>query len=68
MEKGWTEVYTTSLEHQASITKGLLENANTDAAFMNHKGSTHQLFGEFTILVADRNKAQAVEILKTLKP
>ena len=67
MEKGWTEVYTTSLEHQAAIAKDILENDSITAVIMNQKDSATQTFGEFTVLVAEENKAKAVEILKNLK-
>jgi hypothetical protein len=67
MEKGWTEVYTTSLEHQAAIAKDLLGNDNITAIIMNQKDSAYQTFGEFTVLVAEENKAKALEILKNLK-
>ena len=66
MEKGWTEVYTTSLEHQAAIAKDILENDSITAVIMNQKDSAYQI-GEFTVLVAEENKAKAVEILKNLK-
>ena len=65
MEKGWTEVYTTSLEHQAAIAKDLLDNDSITAVIMNQKDSVYQI-GEFTVLVAEENKAKAIEILKNL--
>jgi hypothetical protein len=67
MEKGWIEVYTTSLEHQAAIAKDLLEIDNIAAVIINQKDSAYQTFGEFTVLVAEENKAKALEILKNLK-
>lgn len=66
MEKGWTEVYTTSLEHQAAIAKDILQNDSIPTVVMNQKDSAYQSFGEFTVLVAEENKAKALEILKNL--
>lgn len=66
MEKGWTEVYTTMLEHQAAMAKDLLENDSITAVIMNKKDSFYK-FGEFTVLVAEENKTKALEILKSLK-
>lgn len=66
MEKGWKEVFMTAHEYKASIAKDLLENENIKAVILNQHDSTYQI-GEFSIIVAETNKAKAVEILKRLK-
>ena len=67
MEKGWTEIYMTAHEYKASMAKDLLDNKKIKAVILNQHDSAIQSFGEFSVLVEEKNKEKAIEILKKLK-
>jgi len=67
MEKGWIEVYTTAHEYKASIAKELLENDGIKAVVLNQHDSAYQIFGDFSIYVAEKDAERAVLLLKNLK-
>jgi len=67
MEKGWIEVYMTAHEYKASMAKDLLNNEGVKCVMLNQHDSAYQNFGDFSIHVAEADKAKAIEILKKLK-
>jgi len=67
MEKGWTEVFMTAIEFQASLAKDVLVNEGINAVVFNQHDTSYQTFGEFTVYVADENVTIALELLKNLK-
>jgi len=67
MEKGWTEVFMTAIEFQASLAKDVLENEGINAVVFNQHDTSYQTFGEFTVYVTDENVPRALELLKNLK-
>lgn len=67
MEKGWKEVYMTAHEYKASMAKDLLENEGNNAVVINQHDSAYQIFGEFSVHVAEENVEKAIELLKKLK-
>ena len=66
MEKGWTNVFSSSDEYLVSIAKDLLENSGIECVVINHKDSAYVIWGEAELYVSDKNEAQAREILKQL--
>ena len=67
MEEGWVEIYMTAHEYKASLAKDLLDNESIKAVILNQHDSAYQTFGEFSVLVAEKDNTKAVEILKKLK-
>jgi len=67
MEKGWIEVYMTAHEYKVSIAKELLENEGIKAVVLNQHDSAYQIFGEFSIYVAENDAETATLLLKNLK-
>lgn len=67
MEKGWKEIYATSVEYKAEMAKDLLEQSNIKAVILNQHDSAYQVFGEFRLFVSEENLDQANEVLKSLK-
>ncbi len=67
MERGWTEVYTTTHEYKVSMAKDLLENEGLKAVVINQHDSAYQTFGEFSVHVAEKDVEKALELLKNLK-
>jgi type III secretory pathway lipoprotein EscJ len=67
MEKGWELVYSTGQEYKANIARELLENESIKVVVLNQHDSAYQLFGDFSLYVAETDVARAVELLKNLK-
>ncbi|MCK5535439.1 MAG: DUF2007 domain-containing protein [Bacteroidales bacterium] len=57
----------TAHEYKASLAKDLLNNEDIKAVILNQHDSAYQTFGEFSVLVAEKDNTKAVEILKKLK-
>ncbi|NQU86481.1 MAG: DUF2007 domain-containing protein [Mariniphaga sp.] len=67
MEKGWKQVFLTTLEYQAEMAKSILEKNGIRAIIMNQKDSAYQTFGDIAILAEEHLEAKAIELLKELK-
>jgi len=67
MEKGWIEVYMTAHEYKVSIAKELLDNESIKAVVLNQHDSAYQVFGEYSIYVAEKDAEKATLLLKNLK-
>ncbi len=66
MEKGWKEVFATSLEYQAIMARDILEASEIKAVLLNQKDSSYQMFGQFAIYVPEEFEEPARELLKEL--
>jgi hypothetical protein len=67
MEKGWKEVFLTSLEYQAEMAKSILEENGIKVVVMDQKDTAYQMFGEYIIYVEEHFESKANELLKELK-
>jgi hypothetical protein len=67
MEKGWVEVYMTAHDYKAEMAKEILENAGIRVVVLNQHDTAIKSFGEFSLYVAEENKAKSLELLKKLK-
>jgi len=67
MEKGWKEVFLTSLDYQAAIAKGILEENGINAVIIDQHDSAYNSFGDIIVYVEDEFEARALELLKELK-
>jgi predicted Fe-Mo cluster-binding NifX family protein len=67
MEKGWTEVFITTHEYKASMAKDLIENESINVVVINQYDSAYQIFGEFSVHVAENDVEKALQLLKNLK-
>ncbi len=62
MMYNWQKVFTTSINHQAEIVKGVLEANSIPAVVMNRKDSSYH-FGHFEVLVSADNHMEALKII-----
>lgn len=67
MEKGWTEVYMTTVEYEAEMAKDILANAGIKSVIMNQHDTAYQSFGAFILYAAEADYERAVTLLKNLK-
>lgn len=67
MEKGWVEVYMTAHDYKAEMAKEILEHAGIKVVVLNQQDTAIKSFGEFSLYVAEKNKAKSLELLKKLK-
>ncbi len=67
MEKGWSEVLSTTLEYQAQMAVDILENNSIKAIVYQQPDSAYKIFGEYTVYVPEKFINQALELLKNLK-
>ena len=67
MEKGWEIIFTTAHEYKAEIAKDLLESAGIKIVVLNQHDSAYQNFGEYKIYVAEKNREEAINLIKELK-
>ncbi len=62
MMSNWQKVYTTTVNHQAEIVKGVLEANAIPAVVMNRKDSSYH-FGHFEVLVPADKNMEALKII-----
>lgn len=67
MEKGWKEVYLTAHDYKAEMAKDLLESGGIKVVVMNQHDTAIQSFGNYSVLVAEKDVVKALELLKKLK-
>ncbi len=67
MEKGWSEVLSTTLEYQAQMAVDILENEGIRAVLYQQPDSAYKVLGEYTVFVPEKFVNQALEIIKNLK-
>jgi hypothetical protein len=67
MEKGWKEVFLTTLEYQAEMAKSILEKNGINVVVINQNDTISHAFGEFIVYVEEHLESQAIELLKDLK-
>ena len=60
-------VYFTGQEYKANIARELLENDGIKVVVLNQHDSAYQLFGDFSLYVAEADEPRAVKLLKNLK-
>ena len=66
MEKGWTNIYSTSDEYLSTIAQELLKENEIESVVINHKDSAYVCLGELDVYVREEDEKQAVEILEQL--
>ena len=67
MEKGWKQIFITSLDYQAAIARDILEEAGIKVVVLNQHDSTYLSFGEYAVYVPEAEEERGLEILKDLK-
>jgi len=67
MEKGWTNIYSTSDEYLSTIAQELLKENEIESVVINHKDSAYVCWGELDVYVREEDEKLAVEILEQLK-
>lgn len=67
MEKGWSEVLSTTLEYQAQMAVDILENNSIKAIIYQQPDTAYKIFGEYTVYVPEKFVKQALELIKNLK-
>ena len=67
MEKGWTQIYSTVNDYQATMAKDLLEEAGITVVILNQHDSTYLSFGEYLVFVPDNEEKRALEMINDLK-
>jgi hypothetical protein len=68
MEKDFVKIYDGAEEYQAVMAVELLEENNIEAVIVNHHDSIFPSLGEAEVYVHKDFEAQAIEILKKMKP
>lgn len=67
MEKGWTKIYTTNLEHEAIIRKEVLEDHEIEVVLINKKDSSYVMIGEIELYVKQDNVLPALNLINKMK-
>ena len=66
MEGNWVKVHVVSMEYEAAIVKGLLEENDIDCVIVNKKDSSY-LLGDIEVFVEMENALLAKQIITKLQ-